>query len=111
PSHQLHYKVRPARFGRPRVEHSGNVWMVHHRQGLSLRLEASDDTLGIHPELDDLEGDPASDRFLLFGHIDKPAAAFPDLLQQLVATDAAGFFSRGSCIRPQGGSSLKAVRA
>ena len=62
--------------------------MVHHRQRLPLGLEAGDDLLGVHAELDDLERDAAAHRFLLFGHIDDAAAAFADLLEQFVAADA-----------------------
>ena len=48
---------------------------------------------GVHPQLDDLEGHPAADGLLLLGHIDHPAAAFADLLQQLVVADlVAGLF-------------------
>ena len=41
--------------------------------------------LGVHAQLDDLERDAAADRLGLLGHIDHPAAAFAELLQQLVA--------------------------
>ncbi len=61
--------------------------MVHHRQRLPLRLEPGDDLLGVHAQLDHLEGHFAADRLLLFGDIDHPAAAFADLLQQLVTPD------------------------
>ena len=48
---------------------------------------------GVHAQLDDLERDAAANRLLLFGHIDHAAAAFADLLEQLVAADAvAGLF-------------------
>ena len=67
--------------------------MVHQRQRLTLGLEAGDDALGVHAQLDDLERDAAADRLLLLGHIDHAAAAFADLLEQLVAADAvAGLF-------------------
>ena len=70
--------------------------MVHHRQRLPLRLEPGDDLLGVHAQLDHLEGHFAADRLLLFGHIDHAAAAFADLLQQLVAPQrlAHGFVGR-----------------
>ena len=67
--------------------------MIHQRQRLPLRLEARDDVLRVHAELDDLERDPAADRFLLLGHVNHAAAAFADLLKQLVsANDIARFF-------------------
>src|SRR5438067_850846 len=62
--------------------------MVHEGQGLALRLEPGDDVTSVHTELDDLQGDLAPDRFLLFGHVDYAAAAFADLFQQLVTVDA-----------------------
>ena len=69
------------------IEDLGDVGMVHQGQGLALSLEASDDTLGVHAQLDDLEGDAASDRFLLLGHIDHTAPAFADLLKELIAAN------------------------
>jgi len=55
--------------------------MVHQGQRLALRLEPRDDAPGVHAELDDLEGYPAADRFLLLGHIDHPQPPSPILLQ------------------------------
>jgi hypothetical protein len=67
--------------------------MVHEGQGLSLGLEPGDDALGVHAQLNDLEGNPAPDWFLLLGHIDDTTPAFADLLEELVAPNAvAGFF-------------------
>jgi hypothetical protein len=45
-----------AAFRRPGIEHLGDVGMIHHGQGLPIGLEAGDDRLGVHPQLDDLEG-------------------------------------------------------
>jgi len=50
----LHDEVRPAGFRRAGVEHLGDVGMIHHRQGLSLGLEAGDHLLRVHAQLDDL---------------------------------------------------------
>ena len=61
--------------------------MVHHRERLAFGLEAGDDAPGVHPELDDLEGDPSSHRLLLLGHVDDAAPSLADFLQQLVAAD------------------------
>ena len=88
PAHQFHHEVRPARLGRAGVEHLGDVRMVHQRQRLPLGLEAGDDLLGVHAQLDDLERHAAAHRLLLLGHVDHAAAAFADFLQQLVAADA-----------------------
>ena len=43
--------------------------------------------LRVHAELDDLERHAAAHRLLLLGHVNHAAAAFADLLQQLVAAD------------------------
>ena len=93
---QFHDEVRPPGFGRAGVEDLGDVRMVHQRQRLAFGFEAGDDLPGVHAQLDDLEGDAAAHRFLLLGHIDHAAAAFADLLEQLVAANAvAGLFGEG----------------
>ena len=51
---------------------------------MPLGLEASDDLLGVHARLDDLEGDFALDGLGLLGHEDGPHAALANLLQELV---------------------------
>ena len=73
--------------------------MVHHRQRLPLGLEAGDDLLGVHAQLDDLERDAAPDRLLLLGHIDHAAAAFADFLEQLVAADDRAEFFRKRLVK------------
>ena len=82
-AHQFHDEVGPPRVGGAGVEDLGDVRMIHHRQRLPLGLEAGDDLLGVHAQLDDLERDAAADRFLLLGHVNDAAAAFADLLEQL----------------------------
>ena len=84
--HQFHDEVGPTHVGRARIEHLGDVRMIHHGQCLPLGLEPRDDLLGVHAQLDHLEGHFAADRLFLFGDIDHAAAALPDLLQQLVAS-------------------------
>ena len=84
---QLHDEVGPAGVGRARIEHPGDVRMVHHRQGLPLGLEAGDHLPRVHARLDDLERDRPLDRLGLLGHEDDAHAAFADLLQQLVGAD------------------------
>ena len=54
--------------------------MVHHRESLPLRLETPDHLLGVHAELDDLEGHLAPDRLLLLGHVHLAEASFADQL-------------------------------
>ena len=61
--------------------------MVHHGQRLPLGLEAGHNLPCVHSQLDDLQRHAAPDRLLLLGHIDNPAAAFADLLQEPVAAD------------------------
>ena len=84
---QLHHEVGPARFGRARVKHLGDVGVVHHGQGLPLGLEAGDHLPGVHARLDDLQGHLAANRLPLLGHVDHAHAPFADLLQELVAAD------------------------
>src|SRR5207249_3881080 len=59
----------------------------HQRQSLALGFEAGDDLFGVHAQLDDLERQAPLDRLRLLGHIDHAAAAFADLLEELVASD------------------------
>ena len=87
-ANQFHHKVRTAVLGGAGVEHFGNVWMVHDRQRLALRLEARDNLPGVHAQLDDLQGDSPADRLFLLGHIDNATTAFTKLLAQFVMTDA-----------------------
>jgi hypothetical protein len=67
---------------------------AHEGQRLPLGLEARDDALRIHAQLDDLERHLPPHRLRLFGQINDPATAFADLLKQCVAANAvAGLFS------------------
>jgi hypothetical protein len=71
--------------------------MVHEGQSLALSLKAGDDRLGVHAQLDDLEGNTPFDGFLLLGHVHHPAAALADLLEQFVVPDLIpGLFSQRS---------------
>ena len=94
--HVIHHEVGPAALGRPGVEDLGDVRVVHQGQRLPLGLEARDHLLGVHAQLDDLQGHLAADRLLLLGHVDVAEAAFADLLQELVGADqrADVFFDR-----------------
>ena len=86
-AHQFHDEVGPAGVGCAAIEHLGDVGMIHHGQCLALGFEAGNDRLRVHPQFDDLEGDPPAHRFLLLGHIDHAHAAFADLLEELVAAN------------------------
>ena len=97
PAHQFHDEVRPARLRGAGIQHFGDVRVVHQRQRLPLRFEAGDDVLGIHPQLDDLEGDAAADGFLLFGHVNDATSSFANFLQKLIRTNMlAGRTASGS---------------
>ena len=81
PAHQFHHEVGPAQVGRAGIQHLGDVRMIHHRQRLPLGLEAGDDALRVHAQLDDLERDAAPDGFLLLGHVNHAAATLADHLK------------------------------
>src|SRR6266567_4721253 len=81
---QFHYEIRTAALSRAGIEDASDVRMVHQRQCLSLGLKTCNHALGVHPRLNQLEGDAPVDRFRLFGYEDYPATPFSDLLQQLV---------------------------
>ena len=85
--HVIHHEVGPAALGRPGVEDLGDVRVVHQGQRLPLGLKASDHLLGVHAQLDDLQGHLAADRLLLLGHVDLAEAALADLLEELVGAD------------------------
>jgi len=71
--------------------------------------------LGVHAQLDDLEGNLAADRLLLLSHIDHATAALANLLQKPVAADSvAGFFRRvagSSSVRTRGPGSRRGFEA
>ena len=85
--HQLHHEVGPAGVGGAGVEDPGDVGVIHHRQRLALLLEAGDHLLGVHPQLDDLERDPARHRLALVGEEHRAEAAGADLFDQGVAAE------------------------
>jgi hypothetical protein len=90
---QFHDEERPAGVSGAGVVNASDVRMVHHGEGLALGFEASDDGLCVHAQPDDFEGDTAAHGFLLFGHVNNTAAAFADLLQEFVPSNAiAGLF-------------------
>ena len=78
---QFHHEIRTARCRRAGIEHLRDIRMVHHRERLPLGFKARDHLPGVHAELDDLQRDAAADRLLLFGHVDDPAAALADFLE------------------------------
>ena len=84
---QFHHEVWPAALGGPRVQHPGDVRMIHQRQRLALGLKPGDDLASVHPRLDNLEGDLAMHRLFLLRHEHPAKAPFADFLQQLVAAN------------------------
>src|SRR5689334_21172355 len=61
--------------------------MIHHRQGLPLAFEPSDDLFRVHAQLDDLQRHPAADGLSLFGDVNDTAATLANLFRQLVAPE------------------------
>ena len=69
--------------------------MVHQGQRLALGFEAGDHITGVHPRLDDLEGNFPANRLLLLGDENKAKAPGADLLHEHVRSDRrAGTFAR-----------------
>jgi hypothetical protein len=92
---QLHHEVGAAGGRASRVEHAGDVRVIHQGQRLALGLEPGDDVAGVHPRLQDLERDLAADRLGLLGHEDQAEAPLTDELHQPVGPDPiADFRSR-----------------
>ena len=90
--HQFHYKIGLAGVGGPRVIDFGDVGVVHHGQGLPLRLKAGDHVAAGHAGADELQRHFSLDRFGLLRHIDQTHAALGDLFAELVGADLdAGF--------------------
>ena len=74
------------KYGRPdsggtRIQHFGDVGVIHQRERLPFGLEPGDDTPGVHARLDDLQGDPPANRLFLFGHENDTTTALADWLQ------------------------------
>jgi hypothetical protein len=61
--------------------------VVHKGQRLAFSFEPGDNLFGIHPQLDDLEGDAPANQRCLLGHINNAATAFAELLENLIVTD------------------------
>ena len=75
--------------------------MIHHRQGLSLAVEARDHRVGVHAKLDDLERNGSTNRPFLLGLKDDAEPAFAEFLNQLISPDVrTGSFADGGADRP-----------
>jgi hypothetical protein len=92
----LHDKVGRARRGGAGIKHLGDGRVVHKGEGLALGLEAGDHFAAVQSGLHQFENDAPAHGFFLLGRPDLPHAAFPDLLQQVIAADqsARGFLGR-----------------
>ena len=89
---EFHDEEGPAKLRRTGVEDLGDVRVLHHRERLPLLLEAGDDLLRIHAEIDDLQRDATPHGLDLLRHPDHAETALADLLEELVRPDAvAGF--------------------
>ena len=77
---------------RAAVEDAGDGRVIHHRQRLTLGVEAHDHLRGVHPRLDDLQRYLAFDGLGLFGEPYLAHSAFTDLPEQAVRAD--GFLER-----------------
>ena len=96
-AHQLHDEVRSAVVGGPRIEHAGDVRVLHECQRPPLALEAPDDLLAVHSRLDHLEGHLTPDRLGLRGAPHAAEAAVAQHLEQGVGTDGVpGLLARAS---------------
>lgn len=62
--------------------------MVHEGEGQAFGLEAGDDLLGVHAELQDLERNAPLDGLFLLGEVDDAEAALADALQEVELAEA-----------------------
>jgi len=71
--------------------------MVHECQRLPCGLKPGDDLFGIHPQLDDLDGDATTQGLSLFSSPDRTEAALAEFFEELIVTDdGADAFSVGT---------------
>jgi hypothetical protein len=98
----LHHEVRSTLGRGASVEHFCDSGVVHQRQSLPFGFEARNHFTGVHPGFDQLERDPAANRFFLLGQPDCAHTAFADFLQEAIATNQ----DAGSFTLPYGLGSL-----
>ena len=65
----------------------GNVGVIQDGERLPFGLEASDNLLRVHAELDNFQGDAALDRFALLGKVDDRHTALAEHVQNTVRPD------------------------
>ena len=61
--------------------------MIHQGEGLSLDVEAGENLMGVHADLDDLEGNLALDRLRLLRQVDNTHSSLTEDAQQPVRAD------------------------
>ena len=88
--HVIHREERLPAVGRPAVEDLGDALVVHQCQRLPLLLEARDDGLAVHAQLDQLQRVASPDWFALLGEIDRAHAAFAEAIEDRARTDVSG---------------------
>src|SRR5262245_14849562 len=93
--HVLHHEVRAAIISDTSAIDLRDVGMAHHREGLALTLEASDDLARVHAELDDFEGDPPAKRLFLLCQIHNAHTTLAERLENSIRTDALAEVCRG----------------
>ncbi len=86
-AHQLHHEIRPPARGDAGIEDPRDMRVLHERERLPLGLEARDDRLRVHAQLDHLERDHAAQRLLLLRHPHHAHAAFAEALDELVVSE------------------------
>ena len=82
-----------------RVIDARNMRVIHERECLTFRLEARDNFARVHANLDDLEGDTATDGPLLLGKVDVTHTAFADPFENFVRPDVRGRIQGDEWIR------------
>jgi hypothetical protein len=87
-ANQLHHEKRTTRCSGPAVQHAGNVGMIHERERLAFRFEPGHDALGVHAQLDHLDGNLAPNGFTLLSPVNHAEAPLADLLQKSVSANA-----------------------
>ncbi len=86
----LHGKVRASLRRRATVENRRDGRVVHEGQSLPLRLETGDDLRRVHPGLDDLEGNLATNGLRLLREPDLTHATLAEALEKSVTIEGAG---------------------
>ncbi len=71
-----------------RIKHFRDTGMIHKGEGLTLRLEPRYNGARIHPQLDNLQGDPSAERHRLLCGVHNSHTALTDDIQYIICIDA-----------------------